>query len=156
MGKRGPLKLPKHLHVVEDGDQAGSMAEEVKPVAPEQPFGFPAEDAELSALWDELVGDLDRAGLLANCDGLTLELALRHFLAARRAHDAWLRADVVVEDHAHQGTPRKHPAESVFRAESLAFLEYAKQLGLSFASRARLPVKEDGRGEGNPFAAAGG
>lgn len=155
MGARGPLKIPQHLRVVDGDEKAGTVAEDVAPVAPDRPFGFPSDELELSELWEEISSKLNDAGLMAACDGPTLELALRHFLAARRAHDAWLRGDVVVGDEAHKGTPRKHPAESVFRAESLAFLEYAKQLGLSFAARARLPSKESDDGDENPFRQTG-
>ena len=48
----------------------------------------------------------------------------------------------------------KNPAEVVFRSESSMFLEYARQLGMTFVSRARTPGQDmsDG-GEANPFAA---
>ncbi|MFC5992938.1 P27 family phage terminase small subunit [Pseudonocardia hispaniensis] len=156
MGERGPLKLPKHLRAVGGDEKAGTLAEQVKPVAPERPFGFPQDDAELSSLWEELVPVLDDAGVLARCDGPTIELALRHFLAARRASDAMFRAEVIVEDPAHGGV-KKNPAGAEFRSQSALFLEYAKQMGMSFVARARVPAKEqDGGGEENPFAAASG
>jgi phage terminase small subunit len=59
-----------------------------------------------------------------------------------------------VKDKAHERMA-KNPASQVFRDHSTAFLEYAKQLGLSFASRARLPGKDEPeRDDGNPFASA--
>jgi phage terminase small subunit len=154
VGERGPLKLPKHLRPVGDTEKAGTLAETTKPQAPDRPFGFPEDDAELAALWDELVPVLDEAGILARCDGPTVELALRHFLAARRASDAMFRQDVVVEDPAHGGV-KKNPAGAEFRSQSALFLEFAKQMGMSFVARARVPAKEpDGGGQENPFAAS--
>lgn len=153
MGSRGPLKLPRHLNPVTSANAAGTMADDTAPEPPDRPFGFPVDDAELSALWDELVPVLDRAGLLASVDGLTIELALRHFLAARRASDALTSTGVVVEDRAHAGVQRKSPAGAEFRSQSTLFLEYAKQLGMSFVARARVPSQRDSDGgEGNPFA----
>ena len=39
---------------------------------------------------------LNRSGLVSPADALTLELALRHFVTARRAHDS-IGFDVVVD-----------------------------------------------------------
>lgn len=154
MGSRGPLKLPRHLNPV-SAPPAGTLAERVRPMAPERPFGFPQDDAELAALWDELVPVLDEAGVLAKCDGPTIELALRHFLAARRASDAMFRGDVVVEDPNHGGV-KKNPAGAEFRSQSALFLEFAKQMGMSFVARARVTAKQEPEGgAGNPFAASG-
>lgn len=53
------------------------------------------------------------------------------------------------------GRKRKARARrSIFKDNSSMFLEYAKQLGLSFAARSRINVGGDANGgkEGNPFA----
>lgn len=155
MGSRGPLKLPRRLNPV-GASPAGTLAERTPPQAPERPFGFPQDDVELCALWDELVPVLDEAGVLSRCDGPTIELALRHFLAARRASDAMFRGDVVIEDPGHGGGLKKNPAGAEFRSQSTLFLEFAKQMGMSFVSRARVTVnQEPGGGESNPFAPTG-
>lgn len=155
MGERGPLRLPKHLRPVDDGTEAGTVAEQVPMSGPEQPFGWDGSDAELAGLWDETLARLDECGLLASCDGPTVELMLRHFLAARRSSDELMRGGAVVDDYAHHGVKR-NPAGHEFRMHSAQFLEYAKQAGMTFASRARLPRKQDDDhgGDANPFAAA--
>jgi P27 family predicted phage terminase small subunit len=150
MGTRGPLKIPKHLQAVPSGPAAQTVAERVTPSAPPRPPGFP-DDPELIELWDAIVPELDRAGLLTRADGPTIELALRHFLAARQAGDALASGKVVLDDPAHGGTAKKNPAGAEMRSQSQLFLEYAKQLGMSFAARARMPAKEE-PGEANPFA----
>lgn len=151
MGTRGPLKIPKYLQAVPDAEAAGTVAEKVTPSAPPKPPGFP-DDEELAELWDTIVPELDRAGLLTRADGPTVELALRHFLAARKAGDALSAGEVVIGDPAHGGQ-KKNPAGAEMRAQSQLFLEFAKQLGMSFASRARIPATDQpGRGTGNPFA----
>jgi P27 family predicted phage terminase small subunit len=152
MGTRGPLKIPKHLKAVPAGaEAAGTVAERVQPSAPPKPPGFPEDDAEMCELWDALVPELDRAGLLCRADGPTVELALRHFLAARQAGDALAGGKIVVDDPAHGGGTKKNPAGAEMRSQSQLFLEYVKQLGMSFAARARMPAKEE-PGEANPFA----
>lgn len=152
MGRRGPigdLKLPTHLRVVPNDAPVDSAAAKVRPAAPSKPAGQPAE---VSRLWDEIVPVLDDAGLLAEVDGLTLDLALRHYAAAVKASNMLQRAAVAVHDGAHDRLA-KHPASQVFRDHSTAFLEFAKQLGLTFAARARTPGSaEPSDKPANPFA----
>lgn len=153
MGARGALKLPAHLRPVTDGEVAGTAAESTLREAPSKPAAV-ADDVELSRLWDEIVPELDRTGLIAPSDGPTVELALRHFMVARRAADEI--SEVAVKDNAHGGGLKKNPAEAVFRAESDMFLRYAQQLGMTFVARARTPAAK-GRddGDANPFAETG-
>lgn len=155
MGARGVLKLPPHLQAVPAGEGADSAAALVQPVAPEMPAAV-ARSRELAALWDEIVPELDKDGLLARSDMMALELCLRHFLLARKASTKANREGLAVDDKTHGGL-KKNPAEAVFRAESLMFLRYAQQLGLTFAGRARTPAKEPTNGDGdepNPFASS--
>ncbi len=156
MGARGPLKLPSHLQAVPDASKAADTAASAVPaVAPTKPKAV-EEDRELSALWDDIVPELDRAGLVTVSDGPSIELALRHFLMARQAAAA-VGGVVAVSDHHNGGTLKKNPAEAVFRAESDMFLKYAQQLGMTFVSRARTPVESKGSGSGeNPFGQAVG
>jgi P27 family predicted phage terminase small subunit len=152
MGARGKLKLPTHLRPVTDGEAAGSAAEGVPRVAPMMPESVKA-NKQLAKLWDEIVPQLDEAGLVAPSDGPAIELALRHFLVAREASDQ-IGTRISVETDEDHGGVKKNPAEAVFRLESAAFLEYAKQLGMTFVARARTPAaKGSDDGEGNPFAA---
>lgn len=153
MGARGPLKLANHLSVV-PVDAAGSVAADVQVSLPPKPTAV-ASNKALSELWDEIVPELDRAGMIAAIDGPAIEMCLRHFRAARAASDDLLGASSTVWD-AKNAREMKNPAEVVFRSESMAFLEYARQLGMTFVARARTPgVKGDGDGETNPFAATG-
>lgn len=155
MGARGPvskLKLPPKLRLVSDQTpDASSMNATLRPTAPAKPEDLPAE---LSVLWDEVVTDLDNAGLIAHVDGMALELALRHYLAAVKASEDLLASGPTTYDDKNQRV-MKNPSSQVFRDHSTAFLEFAKQLGLSFVSRARVTVgKESDDAEGNPFAVA--
>lgn len=157
MATRGPIsqkKLPPKLRLVTDKtpDTASANAK-VKPTAPERPGSLPED---LHALWDEIVGELDRAGLISSVDGPTVELALRHYAAAVAASDDLLREGSTEYDQKNERT-MKNPASQVFRDHSTAFLEFAKQLGLSFAARALTTAtkEEDGDGGRNPFAANG-
>lgn len=156
MGARGPLKIPPHLRAVKASDLAGSAgdsaASTVPRVAPVKPPAVEA-NATLSALWDEVVPQLDEAGLVAPSDGPAIELALRHFMVAREASEQ-IGKQISVETDEDHGGVKKNPAEAVFRLESAAFLEYAKQLGMTFVARARTPSAKGGEdGEANPFAA---
>lgn len=117
---------------------------------PDIPKSLPAS---LHAMWNDIVDGLEQSGLLSKCDGPALELALRHYAAAIKASDALAAGDVVVDDAAHDGV-KKNPAEPVFRTQSLAFLEYAKQLGLTLVARARTTLPDDSSkraSDTNPF-----
>lgn len=148
MGARGKLKLATGLSVVPEA----TAAAEVPAVAPRKPDAV-SNDTALSALWDEIVPELDRAGLVTVSDGAAIEMALRHFVVARRASES-IGEDIAVSDHHNGGTLKKNPAEAVFRAESEMFLKYAQQLGMTFVSRARTPVAKGADDGGNPFAAS--
>ncbi|MDT0270573.1 phage terminase small subunit P27 family [Streptomyces sp. DSM 44915] len=147
------LKLPPHLKSVDGGQSTAgpTLADAAKPAAPEKPASLPAA---VSEAWDVIVPALDEVGVLARCDGPALELALRHYVTAVAASD-----DVVAEPRLwdeKNGRPMKNPSSQVFRDHSTAFLEYAKQLGLTFVSRARAPKPDEGAGGAdNPFAALG-
>lgn len=156
MGTRGPvsqLKLPPKLRIVSDKtpDQTSAQSK-VRPSAPEMPANLPES---LQGLWTQLVDELDDAGLISSVDGPTLELALRHYAAAVAASDELLDGGATAYDEKNERT-MKNPASQVFRDHSTAFLEFAKQLGLSFTARARTTVaKEADDGAGNPFAVNG-
>jgi P27 family predicted phage terminase small subunit len=147
MGARGRLKLAA---VGENAPVAGTAAALVVPKEPDKPLGLPIEVGEL---WDEIVPVLSEAGLLSEADGMTLEMALRHFSLARKASNEMIDAGLVVEDKRHGGQEAKSPKAQIFKDNSQAFLEYAKQLGLSFAARSRISAEggNDGGREGNPF-----
>jgi len=153
VGARGPvseLKLPPNLRLVTDKSPDVSSANaSISPTAPERPDGLPES---LHGLWDKLVSELDDAGLIAVVDGPTLELALRHYAAAVQASDELLGGTSTMHDDKNDRV-MKNPASQVFRDHSTAFLEFAKQLGLSFTARARTTVaKEADDGSRNPFA----
>lgn len=155
MGQRGPLKLPRHLSPVDTGGD--TLADQTKPGMPPLPPNFP-RDPEMVELWEYMLPLLDDAGLLARTDGLVLELALGHFLSARQASDDLVKDGPVVKDVAHgrhNGGVKKNPADAVFRSQSALFLEYAKQLGMTFSARARTPGRKEDPGEDNPFGATG-
>lgn len=149
-GRRGPLKIVSPLRSVESAVK-GSAAAVAPARAPRMPDAVEA-DAELSRLWGEIVPELDAAGLVSPSDGAAIEMCLRHFRAARAASDELAEGDATTWD-AKNGRPMKNPAEVVFRSESLAFLEYAKQLGMTFVTRARTPMAKGADDGGNPFAA---
>lgn len=150
MGSRGPLRLvPSAAATLDVVVPESTAATAIKPLRPKMPDGLPKD---LHELWDEIVDALDAAGLIAQCDAVTLELALRHYLVARKASNALLRSSVTTEDKKNDRV-MKNPASQVFRDHSTAYLEFAKQLGLTFVSRARVPLGDKGDGnDGNPFA----
>jgi len=140
----GPIEVPEP---VADREQPPPPAQNAPRRRPPRPLEGTPLARDLAALRAELAPKLQAAGLLAGVDEFALEMAIRHFLAARGASEALLAAGgVVVTDPAH-ATVKAHPAHGAFLAESAAFLTYAKQLGLSFDARARLPGRLEDAGD---------
>jgi len=149
MGARGPLKMPSHLAIVPDSNEKPeeTAASVVKEGLPPKPTGMPAA---ASRMWDILSDDLHDAGLLAKCDAATLELAVRHYALAVRASNSVMRGSVIKKDLKNK-REMKHPASQIFHAHSAAFLEYAKQMGLTIVARARTPYgDQEGSSSGDP------
>lgn len=156
MGTRGPvsqLKLPPKLRLVTDKKADTTSAHsKVSLSRPTKPAGLPDL---VSDMWDTLAQQLDDAGLIAAVDGATLELAIRHYLAAVQASDDLMANGSSMYDDKNERS-MKNPASQVFRDHSTAFLQFAKELGLSFVARARVSMaKEEADGTGNPFAING-
>lgn len=155
MGARGPFKMPAQLRVVTDTRLAETAAEDVPRQAPAKTAEV-EESETLSVLWDEIVPQLDAAGLISPADGMVVTQLLRHYVASGLAMDVVVAEGVTVVDKAIAGGMKKHPAEQVLRSESEMFLKYAQQLGMTFVARARTPSTKAGSGgsEPNPFASS--
>lgn len=151
MGARGPLKMPAHLAAVPDIDEKPeeTAALAVESALPVKPPGMPSH---ANRMWDTLAKELADAGLLARCDAATLELAVRHYALAVQAHNSINRQGLIKKDHKNK-REMKHPGAQIMTANSTLFLEYAKQMGLTFVSRARTPFGDQGgSGDGsNPL-----
>ena len=151
------LKLPPNLRVASvDGEKISpesTAATQFRADRPVKPEDLPES---LCEIWDDIVGTLDEAGLLSKVDGPAISLALRHYMAAVQASEKVFEDGPMLWDEKNQ-RDMKNPASVVFTQQSTAFLEYAKQLGLTFVSRARTPARQgdDGGQESNPFAISG-
>ncbi len=163
-GTRGPIATPTHLKLAPDAtvdeEKAAPRSVAELPATrsrPELPAGMTVTEVRL---WEQLVDALDKAGLIGGCDGLTVEMAVRHYAAAVAAHKRLKREGVTIYDEKNQ-RHAKNPASYVFKEHSEAFRAYAGMLGLSFAARARIAVPErtggigDSDGEVNPFEPTG-
>lgn len=153
-GQRGPigkLKLMNASDSAQTPQPVVSMAERTPAKRPTKPSHMPAA---ASRMWDQIVDELEAAGLIAAFDAPTLDLALRHYALAVKASNSVMRSAVVREDKKNQRS-MKHPAATVFMQHSQAFLEYSKVLGLNFSARARLPIAEMGADDDSPFGGPG-
>lgn len=140
MGSRGPVSI----HAVDPRKQPRDTAvTKVHSRAPEKPQGLSEVE---SNKWDQLVATLEPAGLLAECDALTLELACRHYAISVQASQ-----QLTTEGLLYRRGSAKHPAALVLKENSTLYLDYAKQLGLSFVARARTDLQRQDTDKDNPF-----
>lgn len=158
MGSRGPLRLVSATQTAEEALR-GTAQQDVPAEA--RVLYKPArvkESESLSALWDEIVPGLNRAGLLTAADVPALEVAIRHFRAFIALDEEWFndQFESVIEDQNGQGsTTKKNPLETAHRSQSAIFMDYCKQLGMTFTSRARTQGRDSdsSSGDENPFLA---
>lgn len=156
MGERGPISrknLPRPLRIVETETtkhpRKGSAADLPAPVAPDAPPGL---NAELLPLFEDTAAELDRSGLASRLDAMAIALAVTHYDAAMAAAEV-LAGDGPVVEGATGGSV-VHPASTVLARHTDAFLDVGKQLGLTFAARARITLPQAPRDDldaGNPF-----
>lgn len=119
------------------------------------PPGKPADlSPEADALWDELVGELQRLQLLKPIDGPALQIAVEAFARWKEAGRA-LAADGLTYV-APSGLVKVNPLVGVVERASAEFRAWAAEFGLSPAAERKLtaPAADVGDEE-NPFAGAG-
>lgn len=154
MGSRGPLRLVT-AEVTAEEALKGSAQMDV-PAASRKLY-IPArvrESESLSALWNEVVPPLEKAGLLTALDVPALEVAIRHYRAFIALDEEWFDDGQEGTIEQSDGKTVKNPIETAYRAQSSMFLEYCKQLGMTFQSRARTQGRDSDGGssdEPNPF-----
>ena len=160
MGYKGPLPGLRLVGATPEAQTeaavAGSMAKSVRGATTIEKPEAVANSKVLNEVWDWLVPQLIEAGLASNMDAMTVELAVRHYAHAVEASDQLLADDLLVEG---RNEYKKNPLETIFRAESMAFLGYSKMLGLSFGARVRMKdptTDSDGDDTKNPFNSATG
>lgn len=135
MRNGGPLKLLVNGEITKD-TLKNTAADKVSGATElDKPDGI-LDNEKMNKIWDWLVPKLTEAGLAAHMDSLTVEMAVRHYVHAVDASDQLLAGDLLVHGRDEH---KKNPLEAVFRSESASFLSYARVLGLSFASRVRMP-----------------
>lgn len=151
-GERGPIGKLKLMTAESPSPapDAKSVAESIRAKRPEKPKHMPLA---ASNMWDQIVDELEEAGLIAAFDAPTLDLALRHYALAVKASNSVMRSGVMTHDKKNNRT-MKNPAAVVFAQHSTAFLEYSKLLGLNFSARARLKIDELGADNDSPFTGA--
>lgn len=151
MGSRGPLKVVGgQAQATRRGGETAATV--VPPMEPEKPAGIAAHE-ELSVMWDETVRDMKRAGMVAPVDAAVIEQMLLHRLTARMAfREIEKTGSVIITATKDDYGDRKHPAEVILRQESAALMEYLKQMGFTWMSRARTAATATGGADGaNPF-----
>lgn len=98
-------------------------------------------------MWADVVPALEDAlppDSLSTLDAMALALMVEHFVIARLARET-LGSTVLEEDRVHGGQLRKSPASQLMRDHSKAFVELAREYGLTAKSRAALDVDRLGR-----------
>lgn len=149
MGARGTLKVLRGEGLAAVPDTAAAM---VQPRMPDKPKSV-ADDPDLSQWWDDIVPGLYRAGLTSEADTGAVVQMLQHLSLSHKAYKVVVQEgiSILINEEKPEHGQKKHPQEAVLRMESAAFLEYAKQLGMTWMSRARTAIPKGDNDSGNPF-----
>ena len=139
MGRRGPAPKPTKLRILH-GDEPHTINQNEPQPAP----GLPDRPAELDdasgAVWDYVVAELDVMGLATRPDRDQLhaycEAVALHAKAAALIH----ATGPLLKDR--DGYVRLNPAVRVLNTTSRAMLLYAREFGLTPASRVHLTAQQ--------------
>jgi P27 family predicted phage terminase small subunit len=141
MAKPGPKPTPTHLKLIR-GDRK-SRVNEAEPKASQKAPPMPRwMSADAKKVWRRTVKQLEKMGVLYECDGDTLaaycEAVVRHAEACQLIHQTGLlvkgRRDGIV----------KNPAIQVARDAEATIKALAQEFGLTPSARTRIKVDGDG------------
>jgi P27 family predicted phage terminase small subunit len=139
MGRRGPAKKPTALRMLH-GDEKRFINDN----EPQPREGVPEVPPDLSpgarAVWDYVVPELDAMDLAKRPDRDQLAAYCEAVYAHRRAAALIGATDVVIEDRDHQ--PRTHPAFRVMTQAGRTMLIFAREFGLTPASRVQFKAEQ--------------
>lgn len=101
-------------------------------------------------LWNEIVPEMEEMGWLTEIDTASLALMIRHYAAALDASERLADEGPTIFGEREE---KKHPADMVFRAQSTAFLAYAREQGMTLRSRmgGKPEAPASGGDDSNPF-----
>lgn len=138
MGRRGPAPRSPKLRVVHDDPKHRSP--EVVTLPPKAPPAPPFLPPEGRQVWDEVVEDLDRGGVLVRVDGPSLEAYVMAVVMHRKASRKLIKEGPVVKGY--RGSKVKNPALQVQRDQAATIRAFAREFGLTPAARVNLPAPE--------------
>ena len=120
MGKRGPAPTPTNLLKLRGSWRADINANEPQPdaIAPEKPGDMPAE---AGAVWDRLVGELERMHVMTRADGFALELLARTW-------GKWMEAERKIEE-VGSVYPIKNPDGSIKYLQQTPWVAMSRNYG---------------------------
>lgn len=143
MGQRGPAPKPTQLKELEGNPGKRRLPkQEPKPPAgrPRKPHGV-SRNRVASRFWDEHAPLLEKMQLLTGADGAAFRLMAEHYSVAVQAAIDINSEGMTTRDD--DGNIRKHPLLQIFRDNSLAYLRYAREFGLTPSARTVLHVPDD-------------
>jgi P27 family predicted phage terminase small subunit len=137
MGKRGPAPKPTALRVLQGGHPERVNLKE--PVPSDRPIEAPAYlDADARAVWDRVVPDLIRQGVMTHWDSDCMAVYVTAIVHHRRAVDLVNQTNVLIAASGGHKTIVKHPAMQIIRDQAAVIKSFAQQFGLTPAARSEI------------------
>lgn len=133
----GPAPKPSRLKELHGTGKARST--EPRPLRVELPEAPGFLDEEALRMWNKLVPELSRLGLLTVVDLEALSAACISWSIAIKATEAIKAEGIIVPDGA--GRVHKHPAIQILRDSLATFKAFAAEFGLTPSSRTRLSAE---------------
>ena len=154
MGKRGPAPKPTALKLIE-GVKANRINHN-EPTAIDRPPLCPSDAAaDVQAVWDYTVAELQAMGLARSADRDALRCYCEAVIAHRKAAEIVARSSILIKG-LHGGLVR-NPALAVLRDNAMTVKAFAQEFGLTPSARSGIAVsKPVGDTTFNPFDASTG
>jgi P27 family predicted phage terminase small subunit len=153
--KRGPSPHPTALKLL-NGERHRDRINQDEPVpSGRAPIPPPGISAEVRAVWDAVVAELDVMGLAHSADSDSLHCYCEAVAMHRKASAILAKSPMLVKSR--YDTWMKNPALQVQRDAAHVIRAFAQEFGLTPSARSTIRAGEAGRGstEENPFAGTG-
>lgn len=140
MGSRGPAPTPTVIKRLRGNPGKRKLNErEPQPAAGKLPTAPRWLSEEARRQWRKVAGPLHRCGLLTEIDGMALGMLCESFaqyVEARRVVD---QEGMLVESD--KGNKYQHPAVGLMKSARVEVLKWAREFGMTPASRSRIALE---------------
>jgi P27 family predicted phage terminase small subunit len=136
MPKNGRPPIPTKLKILKGETRPGQLNKNEATLPPKRPDPPPDMSDEAMKIWNNLVPQLDRMGILTTIDQTILGFLCQEIARARRFSKLFDDSAPLIKDD--RGKMRKNPMSQLVRDSILVVARLSYEFGLTPSARAKL------------------